>query len=353
MMRLTGVRQRGLSVRTAGSCAGRSPRSAWGLLRGSGMCVNSIRYGGWRLKSRLTLQWSAHTGLASCADTVAGASRFIQQHALTALSAQADHCFVSRDFSRRALWPLLSVAIRPAVAARSHGDNMPALRAEALAKAHVVFTLLRGLLRRQTDMRAGVREGENQVLSRLVVYIDGRAVDRGGRQHADLARLRQQGDRLGIRQVRQPLQRRRRDRGRRIAELRLAGAIPGELKVAARPEHHGRAPLVHVRKPEEEAADNAAGPRREVGQRILDVDVLPEAERRIRLRPGRDDRGLEEPDALGPERALRSLLEERMLEDVEDFRVVVAAGQAGAGAALPGRHQPVEGFGRRRDLRSR
>jgi len=63
----------------------------------------------------------------------------------------------------------------------------------------------------------------------------------------------------------------------------------------------------------------------EVRQAVLDIDVLTKAERRIWLRIGRHDGGLKEVHHIDLQNPLGNILKKRMLDDVQQLRVVERA----------------------------
>ena len=77
-------------------------------------------------------------------------------------------------------------------------DNIMAFRAQVRAQVAVVLAFLFFFVGWEADSDASGGEGEDEVFARFRVYIDGCAVDGGGRQNADLARPRREGNRFCI-----------------------------------------------------------------------------------------------------------------------------------------------------------
>src|SRR5687768_13702325 len=106
----------------------------------------------------------------------------------------------------------------------------------------------------------------------------------GCRQHTDLPGPRRYWHRRSIIERRQLLKRSAFDRAHLVRARATPLVLLRDKKMAARTKHHRRTLLIDIAQPQKEAAHDAAGSTLEVGVAILNIHVLVEAKRCVRLR---------------------------------------------------------------------
>src|SRR5579883_1842947 len=102
--------------------------------------------------------------------------------------------------------------------------------------------------------------------------------------------------------------------------------------MASRTVHHGGAPRVDVRQPEEKAAQDAPGRILKIRPRELNIHVLIEPKFRARLRVGGQNGGLKKEDLLRAQDVPRDRFKVGMLDNLQKFGIIVTARLAGSEA---------------------